>query len=285
MANFRSITQIGTSEPFELQVARGQIPGHSALHKFGAVPEMSVNTTGTVWDIDDTLYPWSAFSSASVLTVDRASASDAGKTIVIQGLDENYQEITENVTLTNATGNTTTRTFIRVYRSYMYNGSSANVGNIDIKVSTTVVARISAGNSQTLMGVYTVPAGYTAYLTQGVMSVKSGADATGNFFVRYGGETAFRIAHTFEVASAEYFYAFHVPFALPEKSDVDIRASVRSNNARVTAAFDAYLIKNEDWTNGSEERESDTQNHWQGRQLPQDQSWCRHDQKGCCRVS
>ena len=45
---------------------------------------------------------------------------------------------------------------------YMYNGSAANVGNIDIKVSTTVVARISAGNSQTLMGVYTVPAGYTA---------------------------------------------------------------------------------------------------------------------------
>ena len=130
----------------------------------------------------------------------------------------------------------------------MYNGSAANVGNIDIKVSTTIVARISAGNSQTLMGVYTVPAGYTAYLTQGVMSVKSGADATGNFFVRYGGETAFRIAHTFEVASAEYFYAFHVPFALPEKSDVDIRASVRSNNARVTAAFDAYLIKNEDWS-------------------------------------
>jgi hypothetical protein len=80
------------------------------------------------------------------------------------------------------------------------------------------------------------------------MSVKSGADATGNFFVRYGGETAFRIAHTFEVASAEYMYAFHVPFALPEKSDVDIRATVRSNNARVTSAFDAYLIKNEDWT-------------------------------------
>ena len=100
MANFRSITQIGTSEPFELQVARGQIPGHSALHKFGAVPEMSVNTTGTVWDIDDTLYPWSAFSSASILTVDRANASDAGKTIVIIGLDANYNEISEKIKLT-----------------------------------------------------------------------------------------------------------------------------------------------------------------------------------------
>ena len=241
-----SITRVGTSEPFELQVARGQVAYHSGEHKFGAVPSMTVNTTGTVWDIDDTLYPWSALTSAGTLTVDRASASDAGKVITIVGLDANYNAITENVTLTSATGNATTKSFIRVYRAYMYNGSATNVGNIDIKISTTIIARITAGKGQTLMSVYTVPAGHTAYLTQGVMSVKSGADATGEFYVRYGGETAFRIAHTFEVASAEYFYAFHVPFKIPEKSDIDVRASVRSNNARVTAAYDFYLIRNGD---------------------------------------
>jgi len=241
--DIRSITQVGTSEPFELQVSRGQIPGHSVLHKFGAVPAMSINTTGTIWDIDDTLYPWSALTSAGTLTVDRASASDANKTITIQGLDADYNQISENVTLTNATGNPTTLSFIRVYRAFMHNGSAANVGNINIKISTTTIARITAGKAQTLMGVYTVPAGFSLYLTQGVMSVQSGADATGNFFVRYGGQTAFRIAHTFEVASAEYFYAFHAPFKLPEKSDIDIRADLRSNNARITAAFDAYLIQ------------------------------------------
>jgi len=241
--DIRSITQVGTSEPFELQVSRGQIPGHSVLHKFGAVPAMSINTTGTIWDIDDTLYPWSALTTAGTLTVDRASASDANKVITIQGLDADYNQISENVTLTNATGNPTTLSFIRVYRAFMHNGSAANVGNINIKISTTTIARITAGKAQTLMGVYTVPAGFSLYLTQGVMSVQSGADATGNFFVRYGGQTAFRIAHTFEVASAEYFYAFHAPFKLPEKSDIDIRADLRSNNARITAAFDAYLIQ------------------------------------------
>jgi len=241
--DIRSITQVGTSEPFELQVSRGQIPGHSVLHNFGAVPSMSINTTGTIWDIDDTLYPWSALTTAGTLTVDRASASDANKVITIQGLDADYNQISENVTLTNATGNPTTLSFIRVYRAFMHNGSAANVGNINIKISTTTIARITAGKAQTLMGVYTVPAGFSLYLTQGVMSVQSGADATGNFFVRYGGQTAFRIAHTFEVASAEYFYAFHAPFKLPEKSDIDIRADLRSNNARITAAFDAYLIQ------------------------------------------
>jgi hypothetical protein len=206
---------------------------------------MSINTTGTVWDIDDTLYPWSSWATAGTLTVDRANAGDAAKTITIVGLDANYVEQSEDVPLTAATGNATTKSFIRVYRAYMYNGSTTNLGNINIKKGATTVARITANKGQTLMGVYTVPAGYTAYLSQGVMSVQAGADATGNFFVRYGGQTAFRIAHTFEVASAEYFYAFHVPFALPEKSDIDIRASVRSNNARCTAAFDAILIKND----------------------------------------
>jgi len=39
----RSISQVGTSEPFELQVSRGQIPGHSFVHNLGETPAMSQN--------------------------------------------------------------------------------------------------------------------------------------------------------------------------------------------------------------------------------------------------
>lgn len=241
----RSISQVGTTEPFELQVARGQIPGHTFNHKFGAVPSMSINTTGSVWDINDTLYPWSAFTTAGTLSVARADAADANKTITIQGLDANYNEISENVTLTAASGNLTTKSFIRVYRAFMYNGSTTNVGNITVSKGGTNVLRINAGKGQTLMAVYTVPAGYTAYISQGVMSVQSGADATGSFFIRIGGQSAFRIAHTFEVTSGNYVYSFSYPVGFPEKSDLDVRASVRSNNARVTAAFDILLVKEE----------------------------------------
>jgi len=31
---------------------------------------------------------------------------------------------------------------------------------------------------------------------------------------------------------------------LPQKTDIDVRASVRTNNAKVTSAFDMILIKN-----------------------------------------
>jgi len=55
--DIRSISQVGTTEPFELQVGRGQIPGHLFRHRQGRVPAMSVNTTGTVRDGDATSYP------------------------------------------------------------------------------------------------------------------------------------------------------------------------------------------------------------------------------------
>lgn len=240
--DIRSISQVGTTEPFELQVARGQIPGHRFVHRQGRVPSMSQNTTGTVWDVDDTLYPWSAWDIAGTVTVSRANADDAGKTVIISGLDADYLPVTDTVVLTNPTGNASSVVFKRLDLARM-NGTSANVGQINVLKGETTVGRIVAGTGQSLKGAYTVPAGYTAYLTQGAMTIQNGADATGSFYYRVPGDR-FVIGHTFEVASSEYSYAFTCPFALPEKSDIDVRASVRTNNALVTAAYDMILIQN-----------------------------------------
>jgi hypothetical protein len=203
---------------------------------------MSNNQSGTVWDIDDTFYPWSAWDTAGTVTVSRADAGDAGKNIIISGLDADYNPVSTTVTLTNPTGNTSPTVFKRIDLVRM-NGTSANVGQINVLKGATTVARIVAGVGQSLKGTYTVPAGYTAYLTQGAMTIQNGADATGTFYYRTPGDR-FLVGHTFEVASSEYFYAFTCPFALPEKSDIDVRASVRTNNALVTAAYDMILIQN-----------------------------------------
>lgn len=237
----RSISQVGTTEPFELQVARGQIPGHRFVPRLADVPVMSNNTTGTVWDVNDTVYPWAAWATAGTLSVARADAGDADKDVIISGLDADFNEITDIVTLTNASGNVTTKTFSRILFARM-NGTSENIGAVTVTKGGTTVAKINAGVGQTLMGTYTVPAGYTAYLTQGTMTVRSGADATGFFYYRVPGDR-FLIGHTFEVAESQYRYPFTCPFPIPEKSDLDVRASVRTNNARVTAAYDLILIQ------------------------------------------
>ena len=229
----------------EIDIARGIVRGASSVHKFGAVPALSINTTGTIWDVNDTLYPWSAFDTPGVLTIPAVNAADNGHTVRVFGLDANFNEIEEDFTISSTGTVTGTKTFARVYRAYYFDDAS-NVGNINIQRGGTTVARITAGKAQTLMAIYTVPRGKTAYLLQGVASIKYGGDATIDMFVRYFGQTSFRIGHSGEVAGTgmPYNYKFGIPIRIPEKSDIDVRASVRSNNSRVTAAFDILLLDN-----------------------------------------
>jgi len=228
---------------YGLGVAKGQFDDITHIHKFGAVPAMSQNTTGTIWDVNDTTYPWSSFDTAGTLSIPAVNASDNGKSIVLVGLDNDYLELTETVTVSSSGATTTTQSFKRIFRAYVTNGSVTNVGDIVVQKGGTTVATIKAGKAQTLMAVYTVPAGKTGYLLKGVATCQAGADATGDMFVRYFGQDSFRVGHTFEVSGTggEYNYDFGVPVKIPAKSDIDVRCSVRSNNARVTAAFDIIL--------------------------------------------
>ena len=236
--------------PFDQMISSGYITGHSFNHKFGAVPAMSTNPgTGSIWDINDTFYPWSALETPAVVNVERNNPADNGLVVTVQGLDSNWDYQTEDITITGA-DQVGTKLFRRVNRAFISHPTiTANTANIDIEAGVaggTTIARITAGLGQTLMAVYTIPAGYTGYLYQGTMTIQSGGDATGYMFVRYFGSNTFRVGHTFEVETgSQYLYDFAFPIPVPEKSDIDVRAAVRSNNSRVTAAFDLLLVENE----------------------------------------
>ena len=235
---------------FEQMVTGGYLSDHTHNHKFGAAPSISINTTSSVWDVPDTLYPWTALDTPSVVNVERNDAADTGLIVTVIGLDADWNVQTEDITITGA-DQVGTKLWRRVNRAYVTSATAAvNVGNIDIEAGAaggTTVARITANLGQTLMCVYTIPAGYIGYLYQGTMTVQANADATGYMFVRRNGEgVTFRVGHTFEVAGgSQYNYKFSFPPAIPEKSDIDVRALVRSNNARVTATFDILLVEND----------------------------------------
>ena len=232
-------------EDEKIKISRGMVKGASFIHKFGAVPSLATNTTGTVWDKNDTVYPWASWATAGIINVDSSSASDINKSITVVGLDANYNQISETITLTTQTNNNSSNSFIRIFRAFVSDGET-NVGQISVQRDTTDVAIITAGYGQTLMAVYTVPAGYTGYLYKGTCSAQSGADGTGNMFVRYFGQSSFRNGHSFEVSGAggQYMYDFSFPIPIPEKSDIDVRITTRSNNGRYTAAFDLLLVQN-----------------------------------------
>tara|TARA_B100000497_G_C7474512_1_gene291957 strand:- start:1 stop:606 length:606 start_codon:yes stop_codon:yes gene_type:complete len=136
--------------------------GFGQIHKFGAVPAMSQDTNGTIWDEDDTIYPWSTIDSNGVLTVSVVAPNNenntrnthSGDTVEIQGLDSNYELQTETVTISGSSA-TTTNNFKRVFRaSYSCTDNfEPNSERILIKSGTTTVAKILEGIGQTLMSI------------------------------------------------------------------------------------------------------------------------------------
>ena len=232
------------SDDLYMNIARGLVRGTSHIHKFGAVDSLSVSTTGTVWDVDDTVYPWTAFATPGTIVL-ATNVAENGKKVVIEGLDTNFDNLSEEVTIS-AGAATTTGTFARVFRSYVSEGAT-NTNDITLSRGGTTIAVISADMGQTLMAIYTIPNGYTGYMTHMSTSCQQNADGTGHMYIRYNTVgVAFRVMHTYEVAGTggTHDYEFGVPLALPEKTDIDMQISTRSNNGRFTSSFDIILIKN-----------------------------------------
>lgn len=231
-----------------VHISANRVLGVDNIHKFGAVPSMATGTTGTIWDKSDTLYPWSAFDTAGILTVQTTAANgsvvttDNGVSITVVGLDENYNPTRDTITVSGSTG-TGTVSFKRVFRAYT---SATNTAQFRVSRGGVEVLRIGIGKSQTLMAIYTIPAGKVGFLMKSTATIQAGADATVDMFVRYNtiSTQTFRISHTSEVSGTggQYLYNFSCPPRLPETADIDMRATVRSNNARVTAAFDIILL-------------------------------------------
>lgn len=253
-----SQTQFGKIEDFNLQVARGQIQGHKTLFKFGNNPD-SNGDLETVWS-NSSLYVYPP--SATAMKVSSTSANDTAagtgaRTIRVDGLNANYNEISEVVTLNGQTPVVTTNVFIRVFRSFVITAGSANTaagtiyvgdGVVTAGVPATVYAVIPLGENQTLMAMWTVPAGYTLYMSRGSFSAASNNTAQyvlGKFMVRpFGG--VFRNAADVTANSNSIQYDFEVPLAIQEKSDIEARViALAGTNFYITASFEGIYIKNE----------------------------------------
>ena len=169
-----SITQSGLYEPFELQVARGQVLGHTSANVFGyGTTPATAGLFRTVWEgmsTTDYSFPGSALTMQLVSTVAGDTAS-----ITITGLDANYLIISETLVLNGTTNVPTTKQYFRINNISVSAGSASNPsGVITLTNGGVTYAQIntitvngtlgSIGTSQ--MAVYTVPAGYTLYMSR-----------------------------------------------------------------------------------------------------------------------
>jgi hypothetical protein len=176
-----------------------------------------------------------------------SGATDENVQVTIQGLDTDYAELSETVTL-NASGTaTTTGNFLRIYRAFVSSGTAA-AGNITIANGGTTYAYVSAADQQTLMALWTVPAGYTAYLFQldtTAFTVQNNKVATIRMLTReFNG--VLRTQNKFDLFQGSYHQDITCPQPISEKTDIEFRAIADSSNAdlRVAATFDIIYIEN-----------------------------------------
>jgi len=242
----------------DLAISRGHTLGYRTLYKFGYNPDVNGDEE-TVWEQGGD-YPW--LDSAVTMFVSSTSVNDTSggsgaNTILIQGLDENYVEIEETITLNGQTQVATQLSYLRVYRAFVtlagssgtsggtiYIGSSGATGGVP---NGTVYANLGIGN-QTQIAAYTVPAGYTLYLDDinfTAALTQSQKTATCSFVSRSHGSNVFRTRFINVLQTNQLITKFEYPRPYPEKTDLECRIVTNTSNNAIGASFQGVLIKNE----------------------------------------
>jgi len=242
--NCPSITQNGKYEPFDLQVARGQITNHSVVSIYGYQPSVGTSFIPTWENASTYAFP----SSAVVMTVASASgATDAGVQVKINGLDANYNILSETVTL-NASGTVnTTNSYFRINSMIITSGNAA--GNITAKNGGTTYSQINAGINRSQSSVYTVPAGYNFYLyrAQGFTSTVY----TASQFTTYRTQTTINNV-TSVFAQRPFVSNFLVDRTYPNMyaatTDIQWQVAMNTGTAAVGLAFEGVQIINDQAT-------------------------------------
>jgi hypothetical protein len=221
-----------------LEVARKRIPGVEPLNIFGV--NRAVDTAfETLWDGPN---GFTLPGSALQMTAASSSASDT-MPLLIQGLDEDYQEISDIITLNGTTGVTTTQNFFRINSAVILSGS--NAGNISISNGGAVYAYIGVEIGLTQACAYTVPADHELFLFR--IDLTSGT-VNPNKYISYRNVTRTATGRVLRVAEATWqtgqqSFDRQVPFRIAEKTDFSFEAKSSSGSNEVSIFVEGLLME------------------------------------------
>lgn len=249
-----SISRLGRYEPFHLQVSRGQVTMHEPIHIWG-YSSLIDGTLLPIWDVNQAkVY----LTTAAIMEISSSSADDTAagtgaRTVLVSGLDANYEPISETVTLNGRTAVNTIKSYLRVLSITALTAGSgggnagviyAGTGVVTAGVPAVVHEIVPIGMNKSQTGAYTVPAGYTAYFVRGGMtSATTGAGAVTARLAASNQGSPFAAAALTMVSNAQVDYEFEYPLKFPEKTDIEARGISPASTHTVTCYFQILLIK------------------------------------------
>lgn len=245
------------TKDFLIEVEKGNIPGHTLVHKFGSIVNALVGVTADVWDGGGT-YPFPATTADMThisQTTDQIAAR--GSTWVIEGANTSYAEVTQTVLL-DGTDSTTpvalATPLFRVDRMYMILPDITLTSTVRLHNAAETIdyTDIQTDHNQTLNAIYTVKAAHTGFLlnvnSDYVPTAIKNPDGV-HFHLQIRRNLnlePWRVVESFGVTPGASIYkrAFSGGIMIEEKSDIKVSIKPEGKDCHGHASFDILIIDN-----------------------------------------
>lgn len=246
-----SIEKEGTGD-YSINVSKGSVLDTFQVNKFGRNTDIDIGTED-IWGIGGTFVPP---TSAGVVNFVSSSAADTAvgtgaRTISVNGLNSEYNEVTETITLLGAANVPTVNSYFIVHRIIVLTAGTGgtNAGTItgtSTGGGTPVMISVTIGKGQSQFCIYQVPRGYTAYLEKFQGSVNGGALLDLELFAKPSGGV-YNLKGTLllnTTASSYVVKQYDTPMKFTEMTTVKLTGTASANNTDVAGNFDMIVIKN-----------------------------------------
>ena len=226
--------------------------------KFGVNEAVNNTTHEDIWAEGGTVTLASAAETVQVKAGGNAADDAAGagaRTITVEGLDSNWAEVSEDITLAGASASSaTSASFIRVNRAYIktagtYAGSNTGIIRVEGTSTSHVYAHIPAELGSTFQSIVAVPADKTMYITEVKYSCGESNSADVRMWHVEDGSLSLPVKY-YETA-IEDFSGFqptpletYLKFTEKETVGFDALRVTGSGTARVSVDFDYILVDN-----------------------------------------
>lgn len=243
----------------KIAIAFGSLDGFQDKHILGADHDVAASSTEDVTEDGVITFleaPTTVRIKAGGNAADDASGAGA-REITLEGLDENWDQITETITTAGASASSvTTNQFIRVTRAYCssvgtYTGN--NTGEIVIENGTggTDLLGIEAGIGASETSEYSIPAGWHGFITRVSAHVDASKACDMKMWERFNADDASVpysgakiIITEFPQLIGEAEEHFDAFVYIPPKSDVWWTATTGGGaSASVEVDYDIFLVK------------------------------------------
>lgn len=255
-----------SDESSGLSIARGNVTGATAEHKFGNAPDFDTGDGEvTIWDgaEDNTTWENMRYDYSTSADIDSISSSDTTDTQVmeIQGLGAATNLVVQMATLDGTNRVALGTSLYRVFRT-KNTGASDLTGHVFVYPNTPITAGIPIDNSkirvvvqpennQTEMAVYTIPAGKTGYM-RSFDCATSGGTKLSNYIIRIYARSAggvFQLKKKLSISdtgTSVFQYTYQDPAVYEAGTDLEMTgesiASPAVSEAAISGGFDLVLI-------------------------------------------